>query len=272
MLVLSNDQLTLSVLNPDDQADRTRFGTRYCTGGYIFQVVDAKVGDLLSGPTFPDSFNVFDGQGIPDSFSRVPLLDPLEPSDGLVIGVGLCDLTEDTVVEPCEWDVLIGEMTLTFWTHQAAGNFALDLQRRIELHGRTVRSTTWLENRGKIGFQMSWYPHPFFPQPEGDELCRLNFPVSLPDNPGYELGPSGFITRRNWPWTTDQYLAVDHDTHSPLTVIQRHPKLGLVTGSFTYIPRFFPIWGNTRTFSWEPYFENTVAPGQELAWAMTYDF
>lgn len=272
MLTLSNDELHVSVLDPSSEDDQTRFGTRYCTGGYIFQVEDSRVGPLLTGPTYPDSFNVFDGQGIPDSFSRSPLRDPANLSRALVIGVGICELVSDSVVERCSWDIRSGEKTLTFRAHMEMGDFAIDLQRRIELHGRTVRSTTWLDNRGKLGFQICWYPHPFFPQPEGDELCRLNVPVSLRDNPGFEMAASGFIARKAWPWTTDYYLALDHDAHAPLTIIQRHPKVGLVTGSFTYVPRFFPIWGNSNTFSWEPYFENSVARGQELAWGISYDF
>ncbi|MEC7281971.1 MAG: hypothetical protein VXU50_07875, partial [Verrucomicrobiota bacterium] len=63
---LQNEVLSVDVLDP--VADRERFGTRYCTGGYIFQVTDANYGPLLSGPTYPDSFNTYDGQGIPDAF------------------------------------------------------------------------------------------------------------------------------------------------------------------------------------------------------------
>jgi len=272
VLTLSNDYLEVSVLDPASSKDRERFGTRYCTGGYIFQVSDHELGDLLAGPTYPDSFNVFDGQGIPDAFNRLPLRNPEDPNRALIIGVGLCDVAADKVLEFCTWDVRVGEKTLTFRTQQSLGKHALDLQRRIELHGRSVRSTTWLDCTGSTGFQVSWYPHPFFPQPEGDELCRLNIPVGIRDNPGYEMSPSGFIGRRDWPWTTDHYLALDHDAQTPLTVLQRHPKVGLVGGTFGYIPRFFPIWGNPKTFSWEPYYENTIAPGQGLAWWMAYDF
>ena len=80
MYSLKNESLEVSILDP--LADQQRFGTRYCTGGYIFQVVDPKLGDLLSGPTYPDSFNVFDGQGIPDAFNLSPLCEhPCRYSD-----------------------------------------------------------------------------------------------------------------------------------------------------------------------------------------------
>ena len=34
---------------------------------------------------------------------------------------------------------------------------------------------------------------------------------------------------------------------------QTHPSLGLLAAKCSYCPTFFPIWGNGRTFSWEPY-------------------
>ena len=54
---LGNDDLTVSILDPI--ADRERMGTRYCTGGYIFQAADRIHRYLMSGPTYPDSFNSF---------------------------------------------------------------------------------------------------------------------------------------------------------------------------------------------------------------------
>src|SRR5688572_33055732 len=74
MYTLANHALEVSILDPI--ADQGRFGPRYCTGGYIYQVADNKLGDLMSGPTYPDKFNWFDGQGIPDAFHLSPLRDP----------------------------------------------------------------------------------------------------------------------------------------------------------------------------------------------------
>ena len=270
MFTLSNDQLSVKLLDP--AIDRARFGARYCTGGYIFQVSDRQLGDLMTGPTFPESFNVFDGQGIPDSFSRAPLRDPSDPTRALVIGVGLCRPVDAIVDEFCTWDVDTSDETVLFQTRQLLPPFGLTLRREVSLRRRTIRSLTEVVNTGSVGFQISWFPHPFFPQPEDDELCRVSTPVDVRDNEGYERALSGFIRRRGWPWQTDHYLALDHQASSPLTVLQRHPKVGLVAGSTSYVPRFLPIWGNPNTFSWEPYFENTIAPGQRLSWWMTYDF
>src|ERR1700712_640061 len=104
MYTLKNANLEVSILDP--VADQARFGTRYCTGGYIFQIVDAQHGDLLSGPTYPDSFNWFDGQGIPDAFNLSPLRAPDDTgTTALIIGIGLCDLVGNKVTEFCEWSI-----------------------------------------------------------------------------------------------------------------------------------------------------------------------
>ena len=101
---LKNDQLEVLVLDPE--ADKERFHTRYCVGGYIYQIHDAQHGALMSGPTYPDSFNTYDGQGIPDAFNLNPLRRTDDASTtALIIGVGLCDLAADTVVEFSPWTV-----------------------------------------------------------------------------------------------------------------------------------------------------------------------
>ena len=271
MYSLRNRTLEVSILDP--LADQARFGTRYCTGGYIFQVTDARLGNLLTGPTYPDSFNTFDGQGIPDAFNLGPLREPAA-SDGsaLLIGIGIGDLTANQVTEFCRWEVTQEATAIRMRTAHTFGAFALDLERTVSLNGRTLRSATTLRNTGQRHIAMRWFPHPFFPQPETDELCRFNVPVTFPANPGYALAASGFIRRRDGPWTTGYYQALDLAAPAPLVVLQKHPTLGLVAGSCSYAPTFLPIWGNPRTFSWEPFLECNVASGQTTSWSIDYEF
>lgn len=271
MYSLKNASLNVSILDPI--VDQERFGTRYCTGGYIFQISDVDHGDLLTGPTFPDSFNTYDGQGIPDAFRLGPVREP-GATDGaaLIIGTGLCDLEADQVLDFCRWDVAVKADSIGMRAEQAFGSVTLELERIVSLHGRTVRSATRLKNTGACSLPIRWFPHPFFPQPDTDELCRFNLPVSFPANLGYDVTDSGFIRRLGWPWDDGHYQALDHAGSSNLVVLQRHPKLGLVAGTCSYIPTYLPIWGNPHTFSWEPFLECTVGSGQEKAWSIDYDF
>ena len=271
MFSMKNDVLRVQVLDP--VADQSRLGTRYCTGGYVFQIEDAALGDLLAGPTFPDSFNTYDGQGIPDAFRLGPIQRP-GASDGtaLVIGVGLCDLEGDRVLEFCRWEVAQDATSLSFRTEQGFAEVRLELERRVSLLGRTVRSETWLRNRGGRPLPFRWFPHPFFPQPNGDELCRFNVPVSFPENAGYEVAENGFVRRKGWPWTEGHYQALDLPGDARLSVVQKHPKLGLLAATCSYIPTYVPIWGNPCTFSWEPFLDGWVGAGAVRQWAIDYDF
>ena len=271
MYTLTNDALTVSILDP--VADRERFGVRYCTGGYIFQIAHARLGELLSGPTYPDSFNWFDGQGIPDAFNQNPLRDPASADPtALVIGIGLCDLPAKRVIEFCPWQVQTAPGEIVMRTAHAYAGYALELERAVCLQNRSVRSATRVVNTGRQAIPLRWFPHPFFPQPEADELCRFNIPVRLPENGAYELLANGWIARLGWPWAEGHYQALDHAAQANLVIQQRHPQLGMVSATTSFVPALFPIWGNRRTFSWEPFLERTVAAGQEVSWWIDYDF
>lgn len=282
MLTLSNSFLTVEILDP--VVDVAYMGARYCTGGYIYQVRDHahyaghthEHGPLLTGPTYPDSFNTFDGQGIPDAFNLNPLRAVGDSHEALIIGVGLCELhpnyRKNSVKTFCEWQIEAGADSLTFRTEQTHHDWALKLTRTVSLIGRTVRSFTLLQNTGTAAIPMRWFPHPFYPQTLTDELIKLNCAVSFPENDGYTLNANGFICRKGWPWPTDYYQAINHNGQANLVIQQRHPALGLISATLSYAPDFFPIWGNPRTFSWEPFLERMIAPGQACDWAIDYDF
>ncbi len=271
MYSLSNNFLEVQILDPI--ANQAHFGVRYCTGGYIYQVVDPVHGDLLSGPTYPDSFNWFDGQGIPDAFNLAPLRAPGgSDREVLLVGIGLCDLEQKQVKAFCQWEVEANTTALRLQTRQQFHGHALQLERTVSLLGRTVRSHTHISNQGDSFIPLCWFPHPFYPQPATDELCRLNIPLQLADNPGYWLAENGYIHRRQMPGQAGFYLPLDHQAQNPLVISQRHPKLGLVSAHCSYVPSFFPIWGNLHTFSWEPFFERMLAPGQAVTWSIDYSF
>jgi hypothetical protein len=271
MYTLANDSLEISILDPI--ADRERFGVRYCTGGYIFQVTDARLGPLMSGPTYPDTFNWFDGQGIPDAFNLCPLTDPASSEPvALILGIGLCNTVDREVVTFCEWDVSEQGNSITMLTAHTYASYDVALERTVTLSQRTIRSFTCVTNRGKQPIPMRWFPHPFYPQPETDELLKLNLPLGPIDHEAYRMGDNGFICRKGWPWGKGYYLPLDHSGTSNLTLLQKHPKLGLVAAMCSFAPTYFPIWGNPRTFSWEPFFERTIGMGQTVDWYIDYEF
>ncbi len=272
MLTLQNIQLTVEILDPS--ADQARFGVRYCTGGYIFQVHDASHGPLLSGPTYPDAFNWFDGQGIPDAFNLAPLKTGESDPVALILGIGLCDLAAKTIQAACQWQIEPTDAAVRFTTQHTFHDWTIELERTVSLLERTVRSETMVRNGGRRPFPLCWFPHPFFPQlPAGhDELIKLNLPVTFPENAGYTLAANGFINRKGWPWAEGRYQALDHQAMTNLIIIQRHPQLGQMTATCSYAPTFFPIWGNQHTFSWEPFLERTIASGQAVSWQIDYDF
>ena len=155
---------------------------------------------------------------------------------------------------------------------QTFGGYAVDIERTVSLAGRTVRSRTWIKNTGKSFLPVFWFPHPFYPQPKTHELCKLNLSARFPENPGYEHAPNGFIRRKGQPAKKGHYQIIEHDAAENLIIIQKHPSLGLVTATCSYIPSFFPIWGNDRTFSWEPFLERTLSSNQATTWWIDYDF
>jgi hypothetical protein len=273
MYVISSDDLSAHVLDP--VADRDRMGPRYCTGGYVFQVEDAS-GPLLSGPTYPESFNWFDGQGIPDSFFRAPLYDPKEPGpQALVPGIGVCDLAARTVLEHCDWTVLERSDHIEFRTVQRWSEYAFELEREVTVAGRVVRSETRVTNTGKPQVPIRWFPHPFYPLPAGPDsdgapLCSLPGPVTVPRRTTYSVGPDGYL--RCSDFSALQAVGVRCDERGPLAVFQRHPTLGLVSARYSFPAGHVLVWGNPNTFSFEPYLEQTVGAGDTLEWSAEYHF
>ena len=284
MHTLENSELTVSVLDP--VADEARLGSRYCSGGYIYQVTDVVKGNLLSGPQYPDPEpDVFDGQGAPDMF-MLALGAENVPVGGEVgcIGVGRVRRTSPIepfsvrhnpdVIEYLQWAINQNSNSITMETEHAFQDWAYRLIRQVALSGRMVHSRTEIHSLGRAELPLRWFPHPFFPLTDDDVLCRFSIPVSLPDNPGFWLNDEGYVCRKpdyNWPKGCFQALEYE-PTSQGATILQRHATTGQVITIIDYEPSFLPIWGNDCTFSFEPYLERRLEPGQSTAWSVNYQF
>ncbi len=283
MYTLKNRALTVSILDP--VADRARLGSRYCTGGYIWQVSDAKKGELLTGPEYPREPNTFDGQGMPDMFHR-PLGAEDVPVGGEVgcIGVGRVRRTSPVepfdvrhnreVIEFVSWEIDTSAAVIRMGTDATFRDWAYRLERTVTLQGRNVHSQTAIQNRGSIALPVRWFAHPFFPLTPDQVLCRFSIPVSMPENPGYYLNAEGYVTRKvDHDWSRGWFQPLEYErAGNSLIAIQKHPKVGQVTVVTDYLPTFLPIWGNDHTFSFEPYYERELAPGERAAWRIEYRF
>lgn len=272
MFHLGNEELSLTLLDPVQ--DEARLGTRYVSGCYIYQIDDARLGPLFSGPAYPhDPPPVFDGQGIPEAFRFT--IDPVE-GEGIVFGNAIIvddgsRGREKDVVERCRWRTDQGEVRLRMSTTQRFGDVALNLHREISLAGRELTSSTTVQNVGTAPIPVLWYAHPFFPWPRDGVCCAFSCDISLPDNPGFVLNDDGFIERNaEHDWHKGQFVQIDGVGGHQLDAVMRHPGRDMtVTGDFEMSQ--MPIWGNACTVSFEPYLEQTVAPNTELAWSLTYN-
>ncbi len=283
MYTLSNAELSVSILDP--VADVARLGSRYCTGGYIWQVNDAHKGELLSGPEFPKEPNTFDGQGMPDMFQR-PLGTEGVPVGGEVGCVGVGRVRRTSPIEPfdvrhnreviefVDWEVTPAAAVITMRTQATFREWAYRLERAVSLQGRLIHSRTDIQNVGQIPLPVRWFAHPFFPLTDDNVLCRFSIPVGMPANPGYFLSPESYVVRHaDHNWQRGWYQPLEYEkTAGSLNAVEKHPKTGQVSVATDFMPTFLPIWGNDRTFSFEPYFEKELAPGEGAAWSIQYGF
>ena len=283
MLIIENEQIRVEVIDPNNH--QGLIGSRYCTGGQIFQVVDKLKGNLLSGPTFAKSYNPFDAQGLPDAFDAYPNLGSAAMGDlVLAIGVGLIRYTsaiehsfarENThVEEPLDWKISQCESAVDFITTHAYEEWSYSLSRKITLNNRQISLVNTLENRGEAPLPISWFAHPFFPH-TGDKIVatiparyRLNRFYSLDENGRLKLNmpvnPEGildtFIEGETEPENQGALICVEHDLVDNIKVDCRFPVARL------------PFWYNESTFSPEPYFIDELHTKQHKTLEIVYRF
>lgn len=280
MFTLQNEDLRVDVLDPVN--DAARLGPRFCWGGYIWQVHDAKVGPLLSGPQWPAADpSPFNGQGLPESF-RHQTLDgrPLTwlGQHGVALGAG--ELRRDAnqqvkVTRPCDWTVTTKHAQIEFTTRHEAAGFHYALNRRVALNRREVQSLTRLTNMSeREPLVLEWFAHPFFPLVDGLIRAEISVDANLPDNPGFSLGRGVLTQKRRFTGPDDGHMdrGLRLPPHEPLSAAIAHPAVGSVRFETSFAPDACVIWGNDRTFSVEPYLTLTLAPGAAREWHLLYRF
>ena len=280
MQSLEDAGLSVQILDP--RADTGRLGSRYCSGGYVWQVEDARHGKLFSGPCFPDAEPPpFDGQGLPEVFEIALGQDRAKLGDDVwVVGVGRVRRESPnapfhvrdnpTVVERTTWAIEASRKSITMRSREAFSDFELALERTVSLDGRTLTSHTSLENLGKREIPVRWFAHPFFPW-SGAECFRTSLDVSLPENPGFLANARGFVERRQeHDWSKGCYVVPKVALGGELEVAHKHPLVGEIRVACRFPLGWLALWGNDRTVSFEPFHQTVLAPGTRSVWAIEY--
>jgi hypothetical protein len=281
VLTLEDAGIVVHVLDP--VRDTPKFGSRYCTGGYIWQIIDTRLGELFSGPRFPDTEPpVFDGQGAPEVFELALGRETAKVGEDVwVIGVGRVRRESPvepfhvrdnpTVVERATWSVEHSPKRVTMRSRETFGGFALELVRHVSLDARRLTSATELRNLGAHEIPLRWFAHPFLPWASA-ECFELPPETTLPENPGFVMKGRGVVERRaEHGWSAGCYVVPKTPLGGELAVTARHPLVGNVHARCRFPLAGLALWGNERTVSFEPFHVTTLAPNGTSEWAVDYE-
>ncbi|PTX94469.1 hypothetical protein [Opitutus sp. ER46] len=280
MLSLANPYLRVDLLDPTGIEDAATLGQRFGWGGYIWQVYEHGRTPLLAGPQWPDPQpSPFNGQGLPEALRhRTRDGQPLtwSGSEGAAFGIGALRADADGTTHltaSCAWEIECTPHRAVFFTRDAVAGFSYSLRREIELAGRTLHSRTLLKNEGRSPIALQWFAHPFFPLVDGLASAVLPRGATLPENPGFTVQDGRLLQRRRFTGEKDGHFDVlQFDPAQPFQVRFAHPRLEYVDLIADFPPSEVVLWGNSNTFSIEPYLALRLAPGESRAWGLRYDF
>lgn len=282
MLTLSNSALNVSLIDPANPAEQSRLGPRFCWGGYIWQITDSVAGPLLAGPAWPKPDPIpFNGQGLPESFRHHEFGTnrPLTMENGRGFAIGIGDLApgpdgELAVIKPCLWSITASHGAIEFCTEQSTLGYACQLTRRVALKNRTLTSSTRVTNIGERPLPLHWFAHPFFALDDRILTCEIPATWSMANNIGFELDDAHRLNfkRRFRDEFDGHFEPLIIDPQTPLRATVSHPKLTQIDFSTDFVPDICPVWGNSNTWSIEPYIMSELAPGSDRSWNLTYEF
>jgi hypothetical protein len=276
MLYLSNNLLKISILHPEN--DIHYLGSRYCRGGYIWQVDSMAHGPLFSGPSFPDSHPpVFDGQGIPDVFETA-IGSAVSKVGEYVHVIGVGDVLRSsniipfhvrwnpTVIAPCQWGIVQTSDVVEMSTAGVFKGYKYYLTKRVELDGSGWIVNINMHNVGTIPIPVRWFVHPFFPLNNDNISCTLSLPLTIPDNPGFESTNNHITMVQTFDWKNGCYRTISVPWDKPVSVSINYPAVKNIAMKTSYGLSWLPVWANKNTFSIEPFFSRFLVPGESAEW------
>jgi hypothetical protein len=283
MFILKNNELCVEIIDP--KKDRKLLGSRYCTGGYIYQVKDVKKGNLFSGPQFPNpNFDVFHGQGAPEVFVIALNQERCNiGEDVFVLGVGAVTKTSPiapfhvrdnpVVKEFCIWEINEKKDSIEMTSKCVFNRWKFIINKRVTLNDRKIVSQTNISNNSELDIPIRWFAHPFFPFPPDYRVCKFFFKIEFNENDGYFINNEGFIEMKSeYNWKKGLYQKIFFDKKEKLSVIHKHPLLGEITAHCDFIPESIAIWANDVTFSFEPFYNAIIESGGNKNWSISYCF
>jgi len=243
MITIKNAEL--SVLIRDPHEDIEQLGSRYCHGGYIWQLYDMASRPMLSGPRYPNPAPPpFDGQGLPEAFKTPEL------------------------TQPCRWEIDAGGDYVVMTTAQES----MTLKRAVRLDGNCVKSTTTVKNTGDNEITILWFAHPFFPLNDKLACGKIRPSIILPESAGYCIDDSGMLRMKpDYPWEKGLFQLLEVPSEK-LDFTIPHPIAGIIKVQTDYDVIRCALWANANTFSFEPFTQRVVKPEEEVSWGISYMF
>jgi galactose mutarotase-like enzyme len=176
-------------------------------------------------------------------------------------------------VNRCDWEITSSGREMKFFTAQRTDPFHYELQRSVQLDGRTLVSSSELTNQGQEPLVLEWFAHPFFALSDGCIQMETPAGTRMKENPGFVLAGRTFSQRRKFLNEMDGHLDfLELPTAASNRFRLNHPKLTHVDFSFDFAPSECLVWGNDATFSVEPYLSLSLSPGESRRWNLHYDF
>jgi len=290
---IANGRVRASLYLPDPQQGYYR-ATRFDWSGVIsrlewnghsyfgqwFSRYDPTINDAITGPVeeFISSLG-YDDAKPGESFVRIgvgALRKPEEPS--------FRRFSTYDIVDPGKWAVNTRKDSVEFiHTLNDTGGYAYVYRKQVRLDGDALVLEHRLQNTGRKPIATSVYNHNFFMldgQSTGPDIA-LSFPFE--PRAVVDLAPAGLAAVRGRDFVYLKELQPKQTVQTDLTgfgttardydirVENRRSGAGVRVTSDRPMSRLL-LWSPRSTVCPEPYIDLNIAPGQETAWRIRYEF